>query len=204
MKAIKRVALCTAVAIPERVCRVPSLLMAMYPRRSRPPSDDDLRSSSLLSSLAKPARPHRTKVNPPHPAGVSSSMYLDNAHADKSESFSTSLTAMVPIFGRSIAVSRLKSRHSWHSKFLQSDLRHLIDPLIVRDGEEFSMEEYERLCCQEVKLKYLRLYRATPAFDPSTMLAGPQAPPVAPYVLWLWLGNGTAVNADIPKRWYSF
>ncbi|KAK9490890.1 hypothetical protein V1508DRAFT_434437 [Lipomyces doorenjongii] len=60
-------------------------------------------------------------------------------------------------------------------KILQSDLHHLVDPLIVSDGEEFSMtvEEYERLCCKKVKRKHLKLYRAPLAFDSSTVSTNP-------------------------------
>ncbi|KAK9352822.1 hypothetical protein V1523DRAFT_412773 [Lipomyces doorenjongii] len=84
-------------------------------------------------------------------------------------------------------------------EIVQSDRHHLLDPLIVRDGERFSMtvEEYERLCCKRVKLKHMKLHRAPPAFDPFTASADPQARPLDPYYLGLWLGDGTAVTTTI-------
>ncbi|KAK9427947.1 hypothetical protein V1505DRAFT_378518, partial [Lipomyces doorenjongii] len=84
-------------------------------------------------------------------------------------------------------------------EIVQSDRHHLLDPLIVRDGERFSItvEEYERLCCKRVKLKHMKLHRAPPAFDPFTASADPQARPLDPYYLGLWLGDGTAVTTTI-------
>lgn len=83
---------------------------------------------------------------------------------------------------------------------LLGDHRHLIDPLIIRDGDEFSMtvEEYERLCCtNDVKRNHLKLYRARLAFQPSTVLPEQRAVPVDPYFLGLWLGVGTATSTAI-------
>ncbi|KAK9363459.1 hypothetical protein V1504DRAFT_446189, partial [Lipomyces starkeyi] len=60
-----------------------------------------------------------------------------------------------------------------------------------------TVEEYEQLCCKEVKGNYLKLYRAPLAFDPSTVSAGARALPVDQYFLGLWLGDGTASCAGI-------
>ncbi|KAK9483519.1 hypothetical protein V1527DRAFT_491754 [Lipomyces starkeyi] len=85
-------------------------------------------------------------------------------------------------------------------KLLQSDdHHHLVDPLIIRDGEKFCMTvaEYERLCCNSVKRHHLKLYRVGLAFDPATVSADSRALPVDPYFLGLWLGDGTAREATI-------
>lgn len=83
---------------------------------------------------------------------------------------------------------------------LLGDHHHLIDPLVVRDGDEFSMtvKEYERLCCtKDVKRNHLKLYRACLAFEPSTIPSEQRPVPVDPYFLGLWLGDGTAASTGI-------
>ncbi|KAK9361388.1 hypothetical protein V1504DRAFT_481882, partial [Lipomyces starkeyi] len=85
-------------------------------------------------------------------------------------------------------------------KLLQiDDHHHLVDPLIIRDGEKFCMTvaEYERLCCNQVKRHHLKLYRVVHAFDPATVSADSRALPVDPYFLGLWLGDGSARNTSI-------
>jgi len=77
---------------------------------------------------------------------------------------------------------------------------HLIDPMIIRDGDEFSMtvEEYERLCSSEdVKGNHFKLYRAGPACELSTVPSEGCSVPVDPYFLGLWLGNGIAASTGI-------
>ncbi|KAK9429821.1 hypothetical protein V1505DRAFT_373095 [Lipomyces doorenjongii] len=152
------------------------------PSSQPPPPDDDLRSSSPLSDT--------------------SSIYLDNAHADRFAAVRKSLDRTDCDCGGLRRVHRCfknEEQAQLAFKILKSDLHHLIDPLIVSDGEEFSMtvEEYERLCTKETKLRYLKLYRAPFVFDPSTVSADQRALPVDPYFLGLWLGDGTADNADI-------
>ncbi|KAK9359186.1 hypothetical protein V1504DRAFT_458922 [Lipomyces starkeyi] len=129
-------------------------------------------------------------------------MYLDNAHADRFAAVRKSLDRIDCDCGGLRRVHRMfktKEQAQLALKILQSDLHHLVDPIIVSDGEEFSMtvEESERLCTKEVKLRYLKLYRARFAFDPSTVSADQRALPVDPYFLGLWLGDGTADNADM-------
>ncbi|KAK9244545.1 hypothetical protein V1506DRAFT_313784 [Lipomyces tetrasporus] len=151
------------------------------PSSQPPPPDDDTRSNSPWSG--------------------SSLIDLDNAHADRFAPVRKSLDRIDCDCGGVRKVHRqFKSEEQAQLalRILQSDLHHLIDPLIVRDDEEFAIavEKYERLCFQDAKLRYLKLYRAPFTFDPSTA-AGQRDLPVDPYFLGLWLGDGTAANADI-------
>ncbi|KAJ8103409.1 hypothetical protein POJ06DRAFT_495 [Lipomyces tetrasporus] len=83
--------------------------------------------------------------------------------------------------------------------FLRGDRHDVIDPLIVRDGDKFNLtlEEYGRLCNNEVKRSRLKLHRAPLSFDTSTVSAEAQNLPVDPYFLGLWLGDGHADNTRI-------
>ncbi|KAJ8098152.1 hypothetical protein POJ06DRAFT_296709 [Lipomyces tetrasporus] len=152
------------------------------PSSQPPPPDGDPRSSSPLSD--------------------SSSAYLDNAHADRFAAVRKSLDSINCDCGGLRRVGRrfkTEEQMQLALKILQGDLHHLVDPLIVNDGEEFSMTigEYERLCSKEVKRLYLKLYRTPLVFHPSTLSAGPQALLVDPYFLGLWLGDGDAANTRI-------
>ncbi|KAK9344391.1 hypothetical protein V1522DRAFT_445025 [Lipomyces starkeyi] len=134
------------------------------------------------------------------PLSDSSSMYLDNAHADRFGAIRKSLDSVeCDCGGLRKVCRRFKSTDQAQLalKILQSDLYHLVDPLIVSDGQVMTVEEYERLCCKEVKRKHLKLYRAPLAFDPATISTGPRALPVDPYFLGLWPGDGTAISAEI-------
>ncbi|KAK9323307.1 hypothetical protein V1517DRAFT_337990 [Lipomyces orientalis] len=152
------------------------------PSSQPPPPDDDMRSSSPWSG--------------------SSSIDLDNARADRFATVRKSLDRIDCDCGGLRKVHRYfknEEQAQLAVKILKSDLHHLIDPSIVREGEEFSMtvEEFEPLCCKEIKLKHLKLYRAPLQFDLSTVSTGPQALPLDPYFLGLWLGDGSVNSTDI-------
>ncbi|KAK9376385.1 uncharacterized protein V1513DRAFT_430213 [Lipomyces chichibuensis] len=82
---------------------------------------------------------------------------------------------------------------------LRGNRHHVMDPLIVRDGDKFilTLEEYGRLCNNEVKRAHLLLYRAPLSFDLSTAFTDPQDLPLDPYFLGLWLGDGDAGRTRI-------
>ena len=82
---------------------------------------------------------------------------------------------------------------------LLGDHHHLVDPLIVRDNDEFAMtvQEYERLCSKEIKRDHLKLYRASRTFETSTVSPSQRDLPIDPYFLGLWLGDGTAASSGI-------
>ncbi|KAJ8097960.1 hypothetical protein POJ06DRAFT_25949 [Lipomyces tetrasporus] len=82
---------------------------------------------------------------------------------------------------------------------LRGDRHHVLDPLIVRDGDKFNLtlEEYGRLCNNDVKRRRIWLYRAPLSIDLSTASTGPQDLPLDPYFLGLWLGDGHADNTRI-------
>ncbi|KAI9734870.1 MAG: glutamate synthase [NADH] [Cirrosporium novae-zelandiae] len=81
---------------------------------------------------------------------------------------------------------------------LLGDHHYLIDPFIVRNGDEYRMtvEEYEKMCSKEVKRTHIKLYRAKPAFNP-TIISPQRSLLVDPYFLGLWLGDGYAGNTGI-------
>ncbi|KAK9373966.1 uncharacterized protein V1513DRAFT_485645 [Lipomyces chichibuensis] len=150
------------------------------PSSQPPPPDDELRSSSPLSD----------------------SLYMDHAHTDRFASIRKSLDRLHCDCGGVRRVGRqFKTEYQAQLalRFLQSDHHHLIDPLVVHNGEEFCMavEKYERLCTQDAKLKFLKLYRMPLAFDPSSVSSNQRDLPVDPYFLGLWIGDGNAANADI-------
>ncbi|KAK9324278.1 hypothetical protein V1517DRAFT_337094 [Lipomyces orientalis] len=145
-----------------------------------PQPDDSPRSSSPLSD--------------------SSSTELDNTAADRFAAIRKSLDCInCDCGGLRSVYRRFKTEElaQLALKILRSDHHHLIDPLIVRDGEVFSMtdEEFERLCHEQVKGKRLKLYSAPLAFDSTTVSAGPR--PLDPFFLGLWFGDGTANRAEI-------
>jgi glutamate synthase (NADPH/NADH) len=83
---------------------------------------------------------------------------------------------------------------------LLGDHSHIIDPLIIRDGDIFAMtvEEYEKLCCKQANRDHLRLYRAPLSFTPSSSSSSSsQALPLDPYYLGLWLGDGATSSTGI-------
>ncbi|KAK9373147.1 uncharacterized protein V1513DRAFT_465939 [Lipomyces chichibuensis] len=138
------------------------------------------RTSSYIPS----SQPHPPDDAPrsSSPLSDSSSMELDKAAQDR-------------------VYRRFKSEELAHLalKTLQSDRHHLLDPLVVRAGEKFRMTvaEYEQLCCKVVKRFYLKLYRAPLSSDPSTATADPQALPLDPNYVALWLGDGDAATTRI-------
>ncbi|KAI9846186.1 MAG: glutamate synthase [NADH] [Sclerophora amabilis] len=81
---------------------------------------------------------------------------------------------------------------------LVGDQHQLIDPLIVRDGDEYSMtvQEYEDICSKDIKQDHLKLYRAPPTPESSATPAQ-RSCPLDPYFLGLWLGDGTAGSTAI-------
>ncbi|KAK9322211.1 hypothetical protein V1517DRAFT_324041 [Lipomyces orientalis] len=119
------------------------------------------RTSSYIPS----SRPHPPDDAPrsSSPLSDSSSMELDKAAQDRFAAIRKSLDRINCDCGGLRRVYRCFKTDQLAQlalKILQSDRHHLLDPLIVRDGAEFSMtvNEYERLCCKEVKRKYLKLY----------------------------------------------
>ncbi|KAM0224676.1 hypothetical protein ACHAQD_002257 [Fusarium lateritium] len=80
---------------------------------------------------------------------------------------------------------------------LLSQHAHMVDPYVVRDGEEFnvSVETFENFCSKEAKRMHLKLYRTPLAFVPAPIGQDPNADealPIDPYFLGLWLGDGGA------------
>ncbi|KAK9354982.1 hypothetical protein V1523DRAFT_406494 [Lipomyces doorenjongii] len=75
---------------------------------------------------------------------------------------------------------------------------HLIDPVLVNNGEEFTMtiDQYKRLCSKNA-IRSFKLYRCPLAFDSSIATTGTQPLPVDPYFLGLWLGDGSVERAEI-------
>ncbi|KAK9320406.1 hypothetical protein V1517DRAFT_340797 [Lipomyces orientalis] len=142
---------------------------------------------------------HRDKSSP---LSDSSSMELDNATADRFAAVRKSLDSIDCDCGGLRKVQKgfnTQERAQRAFKNLQSDVHHLIDPLIVSDGEGFSVtvREHERLCSKAVKLDRLKVYRAPLAFDPSTVSADPEALPLDPTFLGLWLGDGSSDRTRI-------
>ncbi|KAK9260732.1 hypothetical protein V1519DRAFT_447740, partial [Lipomyces tetrasporus] len=134
------------------------------------------------------------------PLSDSSSMSLDNAAADRFAAIRKSLESSNCDCGGLRKVHRRFKTEDLAQralKILQSDHYHLIDPLMVRDDEEFSMtvEENERLCCEVVKHIHLKLHRAPLGFDPSTVSSCPL--PLDPFFLGLWIGDGSADSTRI-------
>ncbi|KAK9368845.1 hypothetical protein V1509DRAFT_609243 [Lipomyces kononenkoae] len=158
------------------------------------------RTSSYIPS----SQPHPPD-DPPRsssPLSDSSSMELDKAAQDRFAAIRKSLDSINCDCGGLRKVHRrFKSEElaQLALKILQSDRHHLLDPLIVRYGETFSMtvDEYERLCCKVVKRDNLKVYRVPLAFDPSTVSADPQALPLDGYYLGSWIGDGDAKGTAI-------
>jgi len=83
---------------------------------------------------------------------------------------------------------------------LLSNRADLIDPLVVRDAETFSMtvEQFENLCSREITRNHLKLYRAPWAEVPGVVSSAPrQSLPLDPYFLGLWLGDGVKSSPEI-------
>ncbi|KAK9353960.1 hypothetical protein V1523DRAFT_425516 [Lipomyces doorenjongii] len=158
------------------------------------------RTSSYIPS----SQPHPPD-DPPRsssPLSDSSSMELDKAAQDRFAAIRKSLDSINCDCGGLRKVHRRFKSEGLAQlalKILQSDRHHLLDPLIVRDGETFSMtvDEYERLCCKVVKRDNLKVYRVPLAFDPSTVSADPQALPLDGYYLGSWIGDGDANSTAI-------
>ncbi|KAJ8101005.1 hypothetical protein POJ06DRAFT_274773 [Lipomyces tetrasporus] len=182
----------------------PNVLPAEYSFPEKPFVELDLPSSQSTHSYVPSSQPPPPDDEPRSnsPLSDSSSMYPDIAHADRSAAVRESLDSInCDCGGLRKVLRRFKTEEQAELalKILQSDLHHLIDPLTVTDGEEVSMtvEEYERLCCEIVKGKYLKVYRVPLALDPSAVSAYPQALPGDPYFLGLWLGDGTVNTTAI-------
>ncbi|KAK9348903.1 hypothetical protein V1522DRAFT_442286 [Lipomyces starkeyi] len=158
------------------------------------------RTSSYIPS----SQPHPPD-DPPRsssPLSDSSSMELDKAAQDRFAAIRKSLDSINCDCGGLRKVHRRFKNEELAQlalKILQRDRHHLLDPLIVRDGETFSMtvDEYERLCCKVVKRDNLKVYRVPLAFDPSTVSADPQALPLDGYYLGSWIGDGDANTTAI-------
>lgn len=77
-------------------------------------------------------------------------------------------------------------------QILLGDHHSIIDPLMVRDGDQYSMtvEQFEAMCNDEVKKTHLQLLRCPLTETPpsNTLL---DELPVDPYYLGLWLGDGS-------------
>lgn len=75
---------------------------------------------------------------------------------------------------------------------LKGDHHHIIDPYIVKDGDEFrfTVAQYEGLCSAQAKKNHLKLYRAPLVFTPHTGSAGVSVP-LDPWFLGFWLGDGS-------------
>ncbi|KAK9486470.1 hypothetical protein V1527DRAFT_57367 [Lipomyces starkeyi] len=120
---------------------------------------------------------------------------LDNSAADRFAAVKKSLDRFVCRCGGLRRLTRIfetEEQAQLALKILQSDLHRLIDPLIVKDGQDFSMtvQQYERLCSKPVKRSHLKLHRVPLAFDPSTATTDQRDLPIDPYFLGLWLGDG--------------
>ncbi|KAK9242195.1 hypothetical protein V1506DRAFT_548342, partial [Lipomyces tetrasporus] len=127
---------------------------------------------------------------------------LNNVSADRFASLRKSLDSIVCDCGGLRRVNRrleTDEQAQLALEVLQSDLHHLIDRLIVRDRQEFSMtvQQYERLCSKQVKHDRLKLYRVPFAFDPTTISTDQRDLPVDPYFLGLWLGDGKSRTTAI-------
>lgn len=82
-------------------------------------------------------------------------------------------------------------------QILLSDHYHLIDPCVVRNGDkfDFTVDQYEALCDQEVKRTHMKLFRAGLRFDPTTVHN--ESLPLDPYYVGLWLGDGESSSTAI-------
>jgi NAD(P)H-dependent glutamate synthase small subunit len=133
-----------------------------------------------------------------------SSMDLDEAASDRFAAVRESIDAVdCKCRGLRKVLRRFKTDEQARiaHEILLGDHNDLIDPLVVRDGDEYSMtvEEYENLCSKEVKKNHLKLYRAPLRFEPSNAAINATVP-VDPYFLGLWLGDGDKNNAAITSN----
>lgn len=81
---------------------------------------------------------------------------------------------------------------------LKGDHHHIIDPYIVKDGDEFrfTVAQYEGLCNAQAKKNHLKLYRAPLVFTPHAGSAGVSVP-LDPWFLGFWLGDGSKNGAIV-------
>lgn len=81
---------------------------------------------------------------------------------------------------------------------LKGDHHHIIDPYIVKDGDEFrfTVAQYEGLCNAQAKKNHLKLYRAPLVFTPHAASAGVSVP-LDPWFLGFWLGDGSKNGAIV-------
>jgi NAD(P)H-dependent glutamate synthase small subunit len=167
-----------------------------------PPSSEA--SDPFPTSSQPPDSPPATPKQGPRsssPFVDTSSMNIDNAATDRFAAVRESIDAVhCRCRGLRKILRRFKTNEQAQlaHEILCGDHNDLIDPLVVRDGDEYSMtvEEYENMCSKEVKRVHLRLYRAPLRFERSKASVN-AAVPIDPYYLGLWLGDGSKSHAGI-------
>ena len=166
-----------------------------------------LQSSEASDSFPR-SQLHSSPPPTPKPGPGSSSPFLDTSSIDIDDAASDRFAAIRESIdsldckcgGLRKVLRRFKTEQQAQlaHDILLGDHNDLIDPLVVRDGDEYSMtvEEYENLCSKEVKRSHLKLYRAPLCFVPSVATINAQVP-IDPYYLGLWLGDGAKSHTGI-------
>ncbi|KAK9323786.1 hypothetical protein V1517DRAFT_337501 [Lipomyces orientalis] len=131
----------------------------------------------------------------------SPSLELEEASAHRFASIRKSLNRLHCDCGGIKNVARISETEA-QAQLAVSTLRghrhHLIDPVLVNDGEEFTMsiEEHRRLCSR-TGIRCFKLYRCPLALNSPIATTGERPLPVDPYFLGLWLGDGDASTTGI-------
>ena len=169
-----------------------------------PPRFEDMQfRSSLPPSSSPPRSGSPTTAMDEQEIAAASSDYIptsdmdtDEKDGEKFEKLRESLNnrccncgGFRKVFRRFASPEQAQYAHA----ILLGEHHHLIDPFIVRNGEEFcyTVSEFQQLCSNEVQKTHLKLYRSPLRYIP------PQGPlagnllPIDPYYLGLWIGDGS-------------
>lgn len=171
------------------------------------PFDDNLLLSSSKSSTADSDADYDMADSSVHSHSNNSSVYLASSDtmipdgaANRFENISSKLKEPICNCGGIRKIFRsfgTAEDAELAYSLLLSDHYYRLDPSLVTDGYTFqaSVEQYEKMCSQEVKKMHLKLYRSPQKFvEREHKLA---ELPVDPYFLGLWLGDGDSAGTTI-------